>query len=285
VTTPSSISARTAAAARAAHLIVDRPPVIFADTVALPLLGDESDELVGYHSAHGTHVVLAGARCQVVCRSRYTEDELAAAVAAGTRQYVILGAGLDSFAYRPGLSGRVRIFEVDQPGTQADKRARLAAARIPEPDNVVFVPVDFEAAPLAGELVKAGVDLSEPAFVSWLGVTMYLTQEALGRTLAELGMLAPGSQVIADYMLPAELRDEAGSTYVELVAPLSAERGEPWLSFLSPQQMSQLLVSRGLTPLRHVAQQDIGDKATWNRSDALRPAQLSLIAHATISAS
>ena len=83
--------------------------MIFADTVALRLLGDESDELVGYHRAHGTHVVLAGARCQVVCRSRYTEDALAAAVAAGTRQYVILGAGLDSFAYRPGLSGRVRI--------------------------------------------------------------------------------------------------------------------------------------------------------------------------------
>ena len=147
------------------------------------------------------------------------------------------------------------------------------------------MPVDFEAAPLAGELVIAGVDLSEPAFVSWLGVTMYLTQEALSRTLAELGTLAPGSQVIADYMLPAELRDEAGNTYVELVAPLSAERGEPWLSFLSPQQMSRLLVSRGLTPLRHVAQHDIGDKATWNRTDALRPAQLSLIAHATMSGS
>jgi methyltransferase (TIGR00027 family) len=282
VTTSSSTSALTAAAARAAHLIVDQPPVIFADTVALKLLGDEADDLIGYHRAHSAHVVLAGARGQVVCRSRYAEDSLAAAVAAGTRQYVILGAGLDSFAYRSGLSGLVRTFEVDQQETQAAKRARLAAARIPEPENLVFVPVDFEAASLAGELISAGLDLSEPAFVSWLGVTMYLTQEALGSTLAEVGTLAPGSQVIADYMLPSALRDDDGNTYVELVAPLSAERGEPWLSFLSPDQMSQLLTSHGLTPIRHVRQRDIGDEATWNRSDALRPKQLSLIAHAVI---
>jgi methyltransferase (TIGR00027 family) len=282
VTTPSSTSALTAAAARAAHLIVDQPPVIFADMVALQLLGDEADDLIGYHRAHGSHVVLAGARSQVICRSRYTEDALAAAVAAGTRQYVILGAGLDSFAYRSHLADRVRTFEVDQQETQAAKRARLAAARIPEPGNVVFVPVDFEAASLAGELAAAGLDLSEPAFVSWLGVTMYLTQDAIGRSLADLGTLAPGSQVIVDYMLPSDLRDDAGNTYVELVAPVSAEAGEPWLSFLSPEQMSALLTSHGLTPLRHVRQRDIGDEATWNRSDALRANQLSLLAHAGV---
>jgi len=285
MTTASSMSALTAAAARAAHLIVDQQPVIFADGLAGPLLGDEADDLIGYHRAHGTHVVLAGARTQVVCRSRYTEDALAAAVANGTRQYVMLGAGLDSFAYRSDLSARVRTFEVDQQDTQADKRSRLAAARIPEPENVVFVPVDFEAASLAGELVAAGLELSEPTFVSWLGVTMYLTHDAIGATLAELGKLAPGSHVIADYMLPAALRDDAGNTYVELVGSALAERGEPWLSFLSPEQMSQLLASHGLTPLRHLHQHEIGDEATWNRTDALRPAQLSVIAHAAIASS
>jgi methyltransferase (TIGR00027 family) len=285
VTTASSFSARTAAAARAAHLIVDQHPVIFADTLALRLLGDEADELVNYHCAHGTHVVLAGARCQVVCRSRYTEDALAAAVAAGVRQYVILGAGLDSFAYRSALAAYVRIFEVDQPETQAAKRTSLASARIAEPDNLTFVPADFEAASLAGELARAGLDVREPAFVSWLGVTMYLTQAAIGQTVAELGKLSAGSHVIADYMLPAALRDETGNTYVELIAPASAERGEPWLTFLSPQDVSQLLISHGLTPLRHVAQRDIGIKETWNRADALRPSQLSVIAHATVDAS
>jgi methyltransferase (TIGR00027 family) len=282
VTAASSFSARTAAAARAAHLIVDQDPVIFADTLALRMLGDEADELVNYHRAHGTHIVLAGARCQVVCRSRYTEDALAAAVAAGVRQYVILGAGLDSFAYRSPLAASVRIFEVDQQETQAAKRASLASARIVEPDNLVFVPADFEAASLAGELARAGLNLREPAFVSWLGVTMYLTEAAIGQTVAELGKLAAGSHVIADYMLPAALRDEAGHTYVELVGPASAERGEPWLTFLSPEQMSQLLTSHGLTTLRHMAQRDVGGEETWNRADALRPSQLSLIAHAEV---
>ncbi len=226
--------------------------------------------------------MLAGARGQVVCRSRLAEDALAAAVAAGTRQYVILGAGLDSFAYRPGLSGQVRIFEVDQQATQDVKREKLAGARIPEPGNLVFVPVDFESQSLAAELGRAGLDLSAPAFVSWLGVTMYLTKDALAGTLAELGTLGAGSQVVADYMLPADLRDDAGSSYVELVGPFSAERGEPWLTFLSPQQMSDLLVSSGLRPLRQVAQHDIAEHGIWNRSDALRPVRLSLIVHAEV---
>ncbi len=272
----------TAAAARAAHLIVDEPPVIFADTLARRLLGDEAEHLIGFHVAHGSHLVLAGARGQVVCRSRCAEDALAAAAAAGIRQYVILGAGLDSFAYRAGLSARVRTFEVDQQATQDVKRAKLAAASIPEPANVVFVPVDFESASLVAELVRGGLDLAQPAFVSWLGVTMYLTREAIARTLAELGALAPGSQLVADYMLPAELRDEAGSSYVELVGPASAERGEPWLTFLAPEQMSQLLLSNGLTAVRHRRQEDTGGPAIWNRSDALRPVRLSLIAHAEI---
>jgi methyltransferase (TIGR00027 family) len=284
VTTSSSFTARTAAAARAAHLIVDQPPVIFADTLARRLLGQEADELIAYHRAHGSHVVLAGARGQATCRSRYTEDALAASVEAGTTQYVILGAGLDSFAYRPGLSRRLRIFEVDQQVTQDDKRARLAAAAIDEPDNVVFVPVDFESASLAAELARAGLDLAKPAFVSWLGVTMYLTVEAIARTLGELGTLASGSEVVADYMLPAELIDDAGATYVELVAPSSADRGEPWLTFLSPDQMSDLLLHHGLTPVRHVGQHDIGGTRTWNRSDALRPVRLSMIGQALVGA-
>jgi O-methyltransferase involved in polyketide biosynthesis len=112
---------------------------------------------------------------------------------------------------------------------------------------------------------------------------MYLTEAAIGQTLAELSCFAPGSQVVVDYMLPADLRDEDGSSYVDLVAPVAAERGEPWLTFLSPAQMSALLTAHRLTPLRHVAQGDIGDSATWQRSDSLRPTRLSRIAHAVVS--
>jgi methyltransferase (TIGR00027 family) len=278
----SSQTARTAAAARAAHLIVDQPPAIFSDTLAAALLGNEADEYVGYHRAHGSHVVLAGARGQVVCRSRLAEDSLASAIGRGISQYVILGAGLDSFAYRSAFARSGRIFEVDHEPTQAWKRRQLAAARITVPENVTFVAADFETWSLAADLIRGGFDPAAPAFVSWLGVTMYLTTEAIGRTFAELAMLAPGSEVVADYMLPAGMRDEAGNTYVELVGPSTAERGEPWLTFLSPADMSQLLARHGLRPLRHVAQRDIGDATTWRRSDSLRPVELAMIAHATV---
>jgi len=278
----SSQTARTAAAARAAHLIVDQPPAIFSDAPAAALLGNEADEYVGYHRAHGSHVVLAGARGQVVCRSRLAEDSLASAIGRGISQYVILGAGLDSFAYRSAFARSGRIFEVDHEPTQAWKRRQLAAARITVPENVTFVAADFETWSLAADLIRGGFDPAAPAFVSWLGVTMYLTTEAIGRTFAELAMLAPGSEVVADYMLPAGMRDEAGNTYVELVGPSTAERGEPWLTFLSPADMSQLLARHGLRPLRHVAQRDIGDATTWRRSDSLRPVELAMIAHATV---
>src|SRR6266487_4000172 len=119
-----SWTALTAAAARAAHLLVDAEPWIFADTLAARLLGGRAEELLAYHHLNGTHPVLAGARTQVACRSRYAEGRLAAAVEAGTDQYVVLGAGLDSFAYRSPLAARVRTFEVDHPATQSWKRAR-----------------------------------------------------------------------------------------------------------------------------------------------------------------
>src|SRR5262249_50420156 len=136
-----SQTAMTAAAARAAHLIVDHEPVIFADTLAGPLLGDQADELIMYHRLNGSHLVLAAARCQVAAGSRHTEDSLAAAVGRGVRQYVVLGAGLDSFAYRSPLAGEVATFEVDHPATQEWKRAQLAAAAIALPDTVAFVPL------------------------------------------------------------------------------------------------------------------------------------------------
>src|SRR5690349_5607564 len=127
-----STTALTAAAARAAHLLVDGEPVIHADPLAERLLGRRADELLGYHRRHGDHPVLAGARTTVVTRSRFTEDRLARAVANGTRQYVVLGAGLDSFAFRSPWPD-LHVYEVDHPATQAWKRAATAEAAIHEP--------------------------------------------------------------------------------------------------------------------------------------------------------
>ncbi len=275
-----SQTALTAAAARAAHLLVDNPPVIFTDTLASALLGDRAEELISYHRLHGEHVVLAGARGQVVCRNRYAEDALAAAAGRGTGQYVILGAGLDSFAYRSPLAERLAVFEVDRHATQEAKRRQLASAGIAVPVTVRFVSSDFESGSLTELLVAAGFDPSRPAFVSWLGVTMYLSESAIAATLAEVGRFAAGSEVVCDYVLPAPLRDEAGNVYADLVGPVAAERGEPWRSALAPDRMSALLATAGLTPLRHVAQRDIGEPGTWDRSDALRPVTFSLLAHA-----
>ena len=279
-----SQTALTAAAARAAHLIVDHEPVIFADELAAALLGEQADEFISYHRAHGTHLVLSCARAQVLCRSRFTEDHLAACVRTGLTQYVILGAGLDSFAYRsgPGPAGPVRVFEADHPGTQRWKRAHLASAGITVPDAVSFVAVDFERDSLSGRLARAGFDPSRPALVSWLGVTMYLTEAAISQTLAEISGFAPGTELITEYMLPAALRDETGRSYAGLVAPAIAERGEPWLTFLAPDDMSALLGRHGFGPVEQVRQRDSIPAALWDRTDSLRPADLSLLARATL---
>jgi methyltransferase (TIGR00027 family) len=279
-----SQTALTAAAARAAHLIVDGEPVIFADGLAATLLGEQADEFISYHRAHGTHLVLSSARAQVLCRSRFTEDLVAACVRDGTTQYVILGAGLDSFAYRTGRPGRglARVFEVDHPGTQQWKRERLGAAGIPVPGSVRFVATDFERDSLGGCLRRAGFDPARPALVSWLGVTVYLTQAAISQTLAEIGGFAPGTQLITDYMLPAALRDETGNAYAGLVAPAAADRGEPWLTFFAPDEMSALLEQHGFGAVERVRQRDSVPAALWHRTDSLRPADLSVLARATI---
>ena len=277
-----SFSALAAAAARAAHLLVDGPPAIFADTLAAALLGDRADELIAYHRLHGAHPVLAGARVQVTCRSRYAEDALARAAGTGVTQYVILGAGLDSFAYRGGPAGRVRVFEVDQPASQRVKRAALAAAGIEVPDSVRFVPADLAVDPLARCLAAAGFDAAAPAVVSWLGVTMYLTSEAVAQTLAAVAGLAPGTELIADYLLPPDARDEAGALYGTLVAQASAERGEPWLSCFTPDQMADLAARAGFGTVRAVSQRDAIPAGLWQRADSLRPTALAVLLHGTV---
>jgi methyltransferase (TIGR00027 family) len=271
----------TAAAARAAHLVVDQPPYIFSDTAAAAVLGDLAAELIRYHQEHRAHPVLSTARGQVACRSRYTEDHLAAAVAAGVRQYVLLGAGLDTFAYRSGRPAQLAIWEVDHPGSQQWKRAALAAARIEVPPAVTFIPADLGAGSLAGPLRAGGFDFSQPAVISWLGVTVYLDTQAIRDTLAALSGCAAGTELIVDYMLPAGLRDETADLYVSQVSPAAANRGEPWLTFASAADMTVLLDDYGFSPAEHVRQRDSIPAMLWDRSDSLRPVELSMICSAT----
>jgi methyltransferase (TIGR00027 family) len=277
-----SDSALTAAAARAAHLIVDDEPRIFTDPLAARLLGSRADELIGYHTSHGTHPVLSGARVQVACRSRYARDALARAAAAGIAQYVILGAGLDSFAYQGGLAARVRVLEVDHPASQEAKRAALAGAGIPVPGNVTFVPADLAAGSLLRQLAGSGFDAQAPAVFGWLGVTMYLTAEAVAETMTAVAGCAPGSELIADYLLPPGARDEAGALYGRLVAQVSAERGEPWRSCFTPAEIAGLARDCGLGAARSIAQRDTVPAGLWRRTDSLHPADLAVLFHGTV---
>ncbi len=218
--------------------MVDQSPFLFADTLAAPLLGERADELIGYHRRNPEHPILSAARGQVICRSRYAEDRLAAAAATGIRQYVLLGAGLDTFACRSPLAGQISVFEVDHAATQNWKRAALAAAGIHVPPGVAFIAAGLGTGVLADALADGGFDFGLPAVISWLGVIMYLDRRGVGQTLSALANCAPGTELIADYMLPAGLRDKAGDQYVELIGPAAAQRGEPWQSFFAPDEIS-----------------------------------------------
>jgi methyltransferase (TIGR00027 family) len=275
-----SFTALTAAAARAAHLVVDQPPCIFSDTAAAAVLGELAAGLVRYHVENPSHPILATARGQVLCRSRYTEDRVTAAIVTGVRQYVLLGAGLDTFAYRSSLAGQLAIWEVDHPATQAWKRAALAAAQIDAGPAVTFVPAEFGGSSLARVLQAGGFDFGQAAVISLLGVTMYLDDRAIRDTLTALSSCAPGAELIVDYMLPAGLRDKTGDSYVSQVAAAAADRGEPWLTFASPADMTALLAEFGFSIAEHVRQRDAIPAELWDRSDSLRPVELSMIARA-----
>jgi methyltransferase (TIGR00027 family) len=270
------------AAARSAHLLVDHVPRIFEDTLASALLGDLADDLIRLHSQGGDVENMARLRVVMTTRSRYTEDRLSEAAGRGIAQYVILGAGLDSFAYRSSLADQLRVFEVDHPATQAWKREQLAAAQIAVPSGVTFVAVDFRIDSLADRLIDMGFDRSQPAFVSWLGVTQYLTREDVGTTLDVVGGLAPGTELVMQYLLPREMRDPSGEALANFYMPLSAAFGEPWLTFFTPPEVGELLAARGLAVFEDVGCKDQIDASLWERSDGLRPHELGRLVRAVV---
>ncbi|WP_158588112.1 class I SAM-dependent methyltransferase [Actinomadura logoneensis] len=268
-----SRTAMMVAAARAAHLVVDGRPVILRDDVAGRLLGDAADDLVGYHRQHGSHVVLWGTRALGVTRGRFVEDRIAAS---GVAQYVVLGAGLDSFAFRnPG----VRVFEVDHPDTQAWKRESISAAGLSVPDGLEFVPLDLEGGGLAGALAAAGFEPGRPALVGWLGVSVYLARATVEATVREVAGL--GAELVMDYMVPPEARDGVGREYGEFADRVVAESGEPYRTFLEPDEAEALVARCGMEVRAHVGMEDAVPPEMWRRGGVLRPFVFSRILHAT----
>jgi methyltransferase (TIGR00027 family) len=205
---------------RAAHQLFDDPPV-FEDALAIAILGEEAaaklkSGLDRFETPGSRHT-----RGFMAARSRYAEDELTAAMARGATQYVVLGAGLDTYAYRNAHS-RLRVFEVDHPATQAWKRKQLAAAGIAIPSSLTFVPTDFEEQSLCSVLQSSGFQAGEISFFSWLGVTPYLTAEAAMATLAFIGLLPEGSGVVFDYAVERSSLDS-----VEQMAPRALAMPRP----------------------------------------------------------
>lgn len=267
-----------AAAARAAHLEVDRPPYLFEDTLARRLLGERAEELLAYHHRSGSHPVLVGTRLVVTARARYAEQHLAAALRRGITQYVVLGAGLDSYGSRS--ADEVTVYEVDEPDTSAWKREVLQEAGLPVPDSVRLVPADLAHASLVESLVATGFDARRPAFVSWLGVTMYLERPAIARTLEAGGRLAPGSEVVFDHALPPEERDAAGAEYASIAEAVGVANGEPWVTALTTGEARALAQAAGLAVIAQPLLEDWVDPAMWRRSDAIRPSRLWAMLHA-----
>jgi methyltransferase (TIGR00027 family) len=277
-----SRTALATAAARAAHLVVDREPRIFEDRLAARLLGNEADQLVAAHHEARSAAPLGSMRVAMTTRSRYCEDRLLEAARRGVAQYVILGAGLDSFAYRSPLLGRLCVFEVDHPATQAWKRQRLADAAISIPDQVRFVAVDLAVDSLAQRLLDTGFDPSRPAFVSWLGVTQYLTEAAIGATLDVIAGFCPGTQLVIEYLVPTGIRDEAGEALADFFMPRAASVAEPWLTFLAPADVAGLLAARDMAVVDDVGRREQIDPQLWTRSDQLRPHKLGRVARAVV---
>lgn len=206
-----------------------------------------------------------------VVRIRYTEDELSEAIARKVTQYVILGAGLDSFAYRrPDLAAAVRVFEVDHPATQQWKRARLRALHLEPPPTLTFIASDFERQELAEALGMGGYHQEEPAFFSWLGVTLYLTEEAIFETLHQVATMALGSEIVFDYpVAEALLDDESREMMVFLKADMAA-RGEPWRSSFAPTSLAERLKGLGFTQVWDFGAEEANARYLTGRADGLQ---------------
>ncbi|HVX04322.1 MAG TPA: class I SAM-dependent methyltransferase [Rhodanobacteraceae bacterium] len=254
---------------RALHVLADPPPHVFEDTVGLQLAAPGE----GWRERPDMGAFTRPFRASILARARFIEDLVEEQAARGVDQYVILGAGLDTFVQRrPQLGSRMRVFEIDQPGPQAWKRQRLVDLGFGIPPHLQLVPVDFEAGDAWWErLAEAGFDATKPAVVASAGVSMYLTREAIEETLRRVAALAPGSTFAMTFMLPIEMLGPDIRTGVERAAAGAKASGTPFLSFFTPSQMLALARETGFRHARHVSAASLAKRYFADRTDGLRP--------------
>lgn len=245
------------------HQSIDGEPKILDDPISGPLLGESVLRTVATHLGDPHAPSVRELRAHVVLRSRFSEDRLAAAVARGVTQLIVLGAGLDTFAYRqPAWARQLRIYEVDHPDSQAQKRRLLAQAQIAIPDNVEFVAIDFEQTSLADGLKAAGVDSSRQSFFSCLGVTMYLSEAAVDALFGLVAQFPAGSEIAFTYQPKA---DAAASALGQRVGAL----GEPWTYHISHRSLARKLKALGFQGLEELAPRAAQTRYFQDRTDGL----------------
>ncbi|MDE3001070.1 MAG: class I SAM-dependent methyltransferase [Gemmatimonadota bacterium] len=253
-----SRTANLAACVRAYHCRWHASP-IFADTYAYDMISGfwraiARHRLSSWITVHTVFRAFRPIHTEIVLRSRYAEDRLMDAVNTGVAQYVILGAGLDTFSMRrDARSEELRIFELDHPATQAMKRERVQEVYGRIPANLEFVPIDFETDRLDEALAKFGFDPLKPSFFSWLGTTYYLSRDAIRETLGRVaGVVAPGSRMVLDYKLDRDLVPEESLPFADKLDRFVARRGEPMLSTFTPEELKDVMSGFGFAELENL---------------------------------
>jgi methyltransferase (TIGR00027 family) len=268
-----AIPSRTAlgvAVLRALHQQIDAPPV-FVDPMALRILGPEGPRLV---RARRTGLLSSRLRASVAIRSRIAEDAIAAR--SDARQYVLLGAGLDSFAVRQPPETRLRVFEVDHPATQAWKRDMLARAGLKAPNALIFVPIDFERESLRERLSAAGFRFDAPAVFAMLGVVIYVQRAAVLQTLQLVAGLPPGgAEIVFDYAEPPEDAALSVRLATRAMAWRVASLGEPWRTFFRPEELASALRGLGFAGFEDLGSEALRARYFPHRGDDLAPGPLS----------
>lgn len=270
-----SLTAERVAMRRAAHQVLDMPPV-FPDPLALRIVGLTADDVRPEEGE--TERVSRQRRAFIAARSRYVEDELARLGAAGVDQYVVLGAGLDTFAYRNPYS-RLRVFEVDHPATQAWKRERLLASGIDVPESMAFAAADFERERLSDVLAQARFDPARPALFGWLGVVVYLELDAVLETLRFVASCASGTTIVFDYANPPDRLTPRQRERYDVVAGRVAAAGEPWRTFFDPVDIEARLRATGFSEVEDVDAAALNDRYFSGRADRLRIEGVATMAH------
>lgn len=273
-----SATALGAAKLRAVHQILEYPRVLH-DPYAIRILGPGAEAELRSDLAKYQEPRTRGLRAGMALRSRYADDRFAAAVARGVRQYVVLGAGLDTFAWRnPYPEHLLRILEIDHPATQSWKRARLAEMGMGVPRALRFAPVDFERESLSEGLARAGFRTDRPTFFSWLGVAIYLSESAVMQTLRTIAACAPKSEVVFDFTIPASSLSRSSRRGRAASAAAVARLGEPWVSYFTPEAITARSREAGFSATTVLGPLEANRRYFAGRSDAFRVGNSHLMA-------